>query len=339
MGVENPSVLWLFVLLSLISFLMMLSWRQYKKLDKKSFSNFYFNSLIPSNSKRIMSYLAALVSFSLIITGISNPYIYIKEPTNFYSNIKLYFMLDVSRSMSYTEDIKPNRLEAAKKEIKHFYEEIEGNYKSSLIPFAGKPNPYYCPLSYSKNIFLTMLDDVNSETVNVPGTNIIEAFSSVNLLTKDTDKNDINIIVFLSDGGKEEGKTLNAAELISHINDLKSRNFKIYTIGIGSSAPTPLVKRDWGGNFIDYWRDDKGNIYYSELDERTLMQISKWGGGSYSRFKDGTELKNTLVKVVEENKSLEKIEHEYKRKPIGHWFFGISSIILISLVFMGSKLK
>ena len=85
MGIENPSVLWLFFILLLISFLMMLSWKQYKQLDKKSFSNFYFNSLIPSNLKRIMSYLAALVSFSLIIIGISNPYIHIKEPTNFYT--------------------------------------------------------------------------------------------------------------------------------------------------------------------------------------------------------------------------------------------------------------
>src|SRR4029077_15774076 len=72
---------------------------------------------LPTVKARYLGFSLFILSLVLLVFGLADPYI-IK--TNYpYKDLRLFFLLDISKSMAYAEDIKPNRLKAAKDEIKN----------------------------------------------------------------------------------------------------------------------------------------------------------------------------------------------------------------------------
>src|SRR5581483_3749480 len=118
-------------------------------------------SNIPGWTRRYVAcflYMLALVS---TVVGLAESSIMVEAKDKEYSNIRIIFLVDVSRSMVYAEDVPPNRLEATRKQIKDFYDSLDGIYEVSILPFAGDVNPYFCPFTKSKGSFNSMLKEMD----------------------------------------------------------------------------------------------------------------------------------------------------------------------------------
>ncbi len=331
MIIINPLAFWLLLTIPIILYVITISWKIFDQFLKSNASNNYlYQSNIPSWQSRYVTTFVLLFSYALIIIALAQPCILKRSSETVYKNVRLFFLLDVSLSMSFAEDIKPNRLAAAKKEIKQAVNELDGVYPMCLIPFAGVANSNYCPLTTSKSGFFDMLNEADFDVVEVNGTNVSSAFTVLNDIGKKY-KYGVNLCVLISDGGKEDGVNINFIELNKILTELKNSNFKIYTVGIGLSNPTPLISRI-NGEFLGYYKDEKGNTLYSSLDENTLKKI-----GQYARYEGNGELAGTIKDVITKNRIVDKQEVKYENVIISSWFYGLAAVLLFGYRFVNYK--
>jgi Ca-activated chloride channel family protein len=239
--------------------------------------------------------------------------------------------------MAFCEDIKPNRLDAAKAEIEKAYTSLHGVYQSSLIPFSGASHIAYCPLTTKKNTFLSLLRDLDYKTVDVPGTDINSAFSVLSHVAEERGINSgKNIVFMLSDGGKEDAAGVNMDELNSVIKSMLPKGFIFNTIGIGGISPSPLVKRT-DGKFAGYYTDANRVIMKSAMDESILKTIARNGRGQYHGFRQTGDLERQIKEIADSY-----LEYDYDKPyqeiiPIQHWFYGTACLLLVGLLLSQNK--
>lgn len=338
----EPNRLWLLLTLTLIFSLMAWSCFVFNKFFQSlQFNNFCFGSNLPTTWMRLANGFLFLLSLAAIIIGLAQPYYLVSVYEKTYHNVRLIFLLDVSLSMITAEDVKPNRLLVAKEEIKNFYLSLGGTYEIALIPFAGDPNIFYCPLSYSRSAFLTMLAEVSDESVLSQGTDLANAFFGLNFLVNKSDwwKKGKNLVILLSDGGKEDGFLVDWAKLQKEVTALAEKGFELYTLGIGEQVLTPLIKRDYSDNFVGFITDNNKQILHSQLDEDILKSIAVWGKGDYRNLKDKAELEKKLSKIVMENRIIDKERVTYKNESLRHWFFALGAVLIWLNSFLNMKLR
>lgn len=341
MGFDRPDFLWLFFLLPVVVLLWYWTWSYFRKFEvTRQYQSFLYRSSIPSWRHRLSVAAFKALVLALVVMGLAQPFSRIETTEKKYKNVRLFFLVDVSLSMAYGEDVAPNRLAAAKAEITEAYNRLDGMYEVSLIPFAGEANPYYCPLTYSRSAFLSHLKEMNEDSAPSLGTDLIKAFQvfSGDAYKKDNlDRPGVNIIILLSDGGKEESDAINRGKLFGIVQKIASKNFKVYTVGIGSNKPTPLIIRDSEGNFEDYVRDGKKNVYYSELDEEILKQIASDGHGSYLRYGKQGELYPFIGDVIKANSIVDAEEQVVKKMPLESYCFIVASGLLLVTGLMNKR--
>ena len=336
----EPMRLWLLLILPVVFGLMILSWRIYIQAIKSSWiNNFFSQSRLPPIGHRFFGGMIFVITLALVVAGLARPYYLVPVTEKIYRNVRIIFCLDVSLSMSRAEDIKPNRLVAAKKEIREAINSLDGIYEIGLIPFAGDANTFYCPISFSRDSFLAMLEEVGEESVTVQGSDLVNVLAHGLVIIIDrmiAEKGEnwqtgVNLIIVLSDGGKEENFSMDLAQLEKAVKDI-SKYFKIYAIGVGTPKPTPLVKRNWAGNFEGFMADPiTKKIYYSELDESVLRKIGNWGGekdNGYERFEKEGQLKNKIREIILKNRILRNEKITYEEKFIGQWFFAVAAVMI-----------
>jgi len=217
--------------------------------------------------------------------------------------VDIIFLLDVSKSM-LAEDVKPERLERAKREITDFLKVAEGD-RVGLVVFAGDAF-VQCPLTLDYEAISMFVDSVDTDSVPVMGTDMgaginaaVEAFDYKSA----TDK----VIVMITDGEDNE------REGFAKALKAKDRGVKIFVYGIGEANGAPIPDNNGG-----FKKDDRGNLILSKLDESNLTKIADITGGKYVRsvtgdldldrlYFDGIkkrtkakELKEDKIKVYEE---------------------------------------
>lgn len=330
MGFDNPIMFVLMFGLPIFGLLFLIAWRHFRKFqDSLQIRAFTFGSYMPSWKIRFVTACIKLTALALIITGLSEPYINKAAFEPKYKNVRIFFLLDVSGSMVYAEDVKPNRLSAVRDEVIRFYDKLDGNYEVSVIPFAGNANPYYCPLTYSKFVFVPMMQKIGPESAPTLGTNITSAFEALKeqIARDKLDESGINIVVLITDGGKEEADATNRIKLSKVVGEMSNKNSKVYVVGVGGSLPAVLVKRDRSGAFIEYIKEDN-KVAYSELDEEILKQVAVQGKGEYLHFEQGNQLEPFLAVVLRENRIADKDNIVYKREPIQCYLFAVAAALL-----------
>ena len=82
-----------------------------------------------------MKFILILIALFFVVLGVSGPQFGSKLQQVKKEGVELMIVLDVSNSM-LTQDIKPNRLDAAKQAISRMVEKLN-NDKIGLIVFAG----------------------------------------------------------------------------------------------------------------------------------------------------------------------------------------------------------
>jgi len=292
-----------------------------------------------------------------------------------YGQLRLTFIFDVSLSMVRAEDVKPNRMRAAKDMIIGFVDmlmhdqEIQGRYQLALIPFAGTAQPLFSTFTISREEFLANVEDINERTISRQGTSVLAALLAYRSLLSlhPAREGTTDIAILISDGGQEEGRegeknffpgVINDIREIIRTNTIKGTripfwHFTISTIGIGKvevdekgkrmAKPTELIIRDGAGNFLDFYREDLKNsqspALKSRLDEETLMEIARLGGGSYYHFSDAETLANAFRKLILAHRILVDEISTFRYEPILPWFLVPAFILWYVLFGFGDWIK
>jgi len=206
------------------------------------------------------------LSMALLIVALSGP----KWGSHYQDvqrkGIDVIFLLDVSKSM-LAEDVKPGRLERAKREISDFLKVAEGD-RVGLVVFSGDAF-VQCPLTLDYEAISMFIDSIDTDTVPIMGTNMgkginvsLDAFD----YTHATDK----VIVMITDGEDNEQKGFDQAV------KAKDKGVKIFVYGIGNNEGAPIPDQNGG-----FKKDNKGNLILSRLNESNLIKIANITEGEY----------------------------------------------------------
>ena len=223
--------------------------------------------------------------------------------------VDIMILVDVSPSM-LVEDIEPNRLERARREILDFLRVVQGD-RVGLVAFSGAAY-VQCPLTLDYGALQMFLDALQPDLIPVPGTDLgaaVETGLSSFDYASETDK----VILLITDGEDNENRGLEAA------GKAAEKGVKIFVFGMGEMSGGPIPASDGKGGFR---KDEAGKLILSRLDEEGLREIAAMAGGTYVRsvagdldldllyfegIKSRTEavtLKSGKIKVYEERFTL-----------------------------------
>ena len=198
--------------------------------------------------------------------------------------VDIMVAIDVSESMM-AEDVKPNRLERAQREVYDLIDMMEGD-RIGLIAFAGT-SFVQCPLTLDYGACKIFLDYIEPDLIPVPGTALADAVRNA-ITSFNTRERKSKVLILITDGEDHEGAPLEAAQ------EAKKEGIKIFTIGVGQEGGAPIPLRDGSGGFK---KDRRGDMIISHLDEATLQKIALETGGSYVRSVTGDMDLDKIYKV------------------------------------------
>ena len=184
--------------------------------------------------------------------------------------VDIMILVDVSPSMR-VEDIKPDRLERARREILDFLTVVQGD-RVGLVAFSGAAF-VQCPLTLDYAALDMFLGQLEPDLIPVPGTDLgaaIEMGLSSFDFKAETDK----VILLITDGEDNEGKGLDAAR------EAAEKGVKVFVFGMGETSGGPIPASDGKGGFK---KDKEGKLILSRLEEESLRRIASATGGTYAR--------------------------------------------------------
>ncbi len=253
-----------------------------------------------SGAKRSGKFILLVLVFACLVLALANPQIGTRMEEVKQEGIDLFIALDVSFSMK-AEDIKPNRLEKAKLQIRNLIDRLAGD-RIGLVVFAGEAYTQF-PLTTDYSGAKLFLDVVDVDAVPTPGTSIGAAIRRT-VESFDFNEPTSKALIIITDGENTEGEAFPAAE------EAAKKDVRIYTIGLGSPEGTPIPVYNASGQQVDFKRDRLGNIVVTKLDEVSLERIAAIGNGAYYR---GTNTQDELNEVYKAINALEKREFGTKR--------------------------
>ena len=260
---RNPAYLWFLLSIILLIFLHFVTLKHVKRRALK-FANFEAIERVTGSeimSKNVLLlYLRLLIVICIILAAAGTTIWY----TGKSSNANYALAIDASSSMM-AQDIKPNRLEAAKDAAVYFVDSLKARTEIAVISFSGSS---FVEQDLTSD-FISVKGAIRGiEVKYVGGTDILDAVvTSIDVLFKG--KN-LKTIILLTDGQINVGT-------VEEITTYARKNaVTIHTIGFGTII---------GGNM------NIGNIdVYSKLDEDSLKAIAYNTGGTYYEARSKEEL-------------------------------------------------
>ncbi|NND77907.1 MAG: VWA domain-containing protein [Flavobacteriales bacterium] len=256
--------------------------------------------LIPelSQGKVIAKYIIFRLALLLLCIALINPKYGQDEIEAKHEGIELMLCLDVSNSMK-SEDIKPSRIQKAKRSIKRLIDKLHGD-KVGLIVFAGEAY-VQTPMTTDYAAASMFLSNVGPGIVpkNRQGTAIGAAIElALNSFPKESESK--RAIIVITDGENHEDDAIIAA------TEARDAGIVVHTIGMGSleGAPIPIFK---GKKRIGYQKNNSGETVVSKLDEGNLREIAAAGDGVFVR---ATERETGLDLLLDEIDNMEKTEYD-----------------------------
>lgn len=257
-------------------------------------------------------FLLRIIAFVLLVLILARPQYTDSWKDSETQGIDIMLAIDVSTSM-LAEDLRPNRLEAAKAVATEF---ISGRTHDNigLTIFAGEAFTQ-CPLTLDHTVLLNLLASVQCGILE-DGTAV--GMGIANAVSKLKDSKAISkIVILLTDGTNNIGdiSPLTAAEIA------QSLGIRVYTIGVGTNgmAPFPMPTAA-GTQYV--------NVPV-EIDEATLQKIAEITGGDYYRATSTSKLKEVYQQIDKLEKTKMKVTSYSKREEA---FVPFAALLLLVLL-------
>lgn len=183
--------------------------------------------------------------------------------------LDLVVAVDLSKSMLAT-DVRPSRLEAAKRELKDLLAKLEGD-RVGLVAFAGQAF-LQCPLTADYEVARMFLDLMDPQMMTRGGTNISDAIAvSLETLKNASQAGTGKAILLITDG---EDQGTQARDLASQA---KEQGIRIYALGIGRIEGAPIPTYDGG-----FQKDAQGKTILTRLDQELLQSLAQTTEGHFT---------------------------------------------------------
>ncbi len=240
-------------------------------------------------SFRHLPFIFRLLAIILIIAALARPQTIFEEQNAEGEGVDIILCIDVSGSMT-AQDLKPNRLEAAKAVAIDFVSKRLTD-RIGIVIFSGESFTQ-CPLTTDKRVLVAAIESIRNGLLE-DGTAIGSGLStSVDRLR--TSKSKSRVVVLLTDGENNGG--LIDPETAKEI--AKAFQIKVYTIGVGTDGYAPQPVNTPTGVVMQMAK--------VSIDERQLKAIANETGGKYFRAKDNEGLNG----IYDEINNLEKSKVE-----------------------------
>lgn len=240
--------------------------------------------LVKDSSRTInaLFWLGAL-ALSLALT---RPQWGVIEQTVQQKGLDIVIAIDLSSSMR-ADDIKPSRIENARRELAFLVEELHGN-RIGLVGFAGSAF-LFCPLTLDTDAVELFLGEMKIEAVPVPGTALGDAIrTGLETFKLGGDaQSGSKVLLLLTDGEDHESSPIQAAK------EAETEGVIIDTIGLGTAAGS-LIPDEAGGMV----RDQQGEPVLSKLDGAVLKEISETTGGVFLRLDESDNGLRSYLKTL-----------------------------------------
>lgn len=261
-------------------------------------------------------FLLRVLAFVMLVLVLARPQTTDNWQNTEIEGIDIMMAVDVSTSM-LAEDLKPNRLEAAKQVASEF---INGrpNDNIGLTIFAGEAFTQ-CPLTVDHgvllNLFHSIKGDIAQRGLIEDGTAIGMGIANAVSRLKDS-KAKSKVIILLTDGSNNRGdiSPLTAAEIARQFG------IRIYTIGVGTNGTAPYPMPTYAG--VQYV-----NVPV-EIDEQTLTQISGTTNGNYFRATSNSKLKEVYREIDKLEKTKLNVK-EFSKREEAFGLFGCIALLCV----------
>ena len=291
---------YLFLLLLLIPYLIWyVMYRKKTEPTMRMSDTFAFRYVQKSWKVMLMplSMILRMLAFVMIVLVLARPQTQNSWKSETVEGIDIMLVMDVSTSM-LAEDLKPNRIEAAKQVASEF---VVGrpNDNIGLTIFAGESFTQ-CPMTTDHASLLNLLHNVRTD---IAARGLIEDGTAIGMGLANAvsrlkeSKAKSKVVILLTDGSNNRGdiSPMTAAEIA------KSLGIRVYTIGVGTNNVAPYPMPVAGG--VQYV-----NIPV-EIDTKTLGEIAVATEGDFYRATNTKELR----KIYKENDQLEKTKLNVKK--------------------------
>lgn len=225
-----------------------------------------------SSGRQVFKAALILGGVFCLVLAAARPQFGTKEEVVRRRGVDIVVALDTSLSM-LAEDIRPNRLERAKREVAALIDRLKGD-RVGIVTFAGQAF-VQCPLTLDYGAAKLFLDAVDTGLIPVRGTAIGEAIRA-SARAFDREQKKYKVLILVTDGEDHEGDPLRAARQAAE------EGVRIYAIGVGTREGELIPVRGEGGA-PDYLKDRGGNIVKSRMDETTLEKVALITDGRYYR--------------------------------------------------------
>ncbi|MDR3651941.1 MAG: VWA domain-containing protein [Paludibacter sp.] len=314
MTFHNPE--YLFLLLLLIPIVFWYIWEMHKSDASLQISTHQNLVRFPQNRKikfRHILFILRSLAIASIIIALARPQASNSWRTQNTEGIDIMMALDLSGTM-LSEDLKPNRLEAAKAVATEFILS-RPNDNIGLVVFA-RESFTQCPLTTDHATLINLFNGVKYGMMD-DGTAIgLGLANAVNRIKEGKTKS--KVIILLTDGSNNCGDIapITAAEIA------KTFGIRIYTIGVGTTGivnipvPTPMG--------VQYQQ------VQSDFDAKALQDIANLTGGKYFNATDNSKLRHIYQSIDQLEKSKISVK-EYNKKEEQFYVFSILAFIFLTL--------
>jgi len=311
---SEPQFLTLLLLIPLLGF-----WyfkRQRGKGATLRFSHLGFVKEVhrPSATRaRHILFVLRMFVLSLLVLAFARPQSGIRGEEVITQGIDIVLAADISSSM-LAEDIKPNRVGAAKQVAAEF---IKGrkNDRIGMVVFSGEAYTQ-CPLTLDYGILLSFLDEIRVGMIE-DGTAIgMGLATAVNRLRMSEAKS--KVIILLTDGRNNRGEI----DPVTAAQAAQAFDIKIYTVGAGTrgTALYPVNDPFFGKRYVPIRVD---------IDEDTLMKIADMTGAKYFRATDRKRLGAVYREIDEMEKTKIKVKEYTRYSELFYYLVGIGMVLFL----------
>jgi Ca-activated chloride channel family protein len=262
--------------------------------------------------------LLRIAVFVLVVLILARPQTQNSWKNQSVEGIDIMLAMDVSTSM-LAEDLRPNRIEAAKQVAAEF---IIGrpNDNIGLTIFAGEAFTQ-CPMTTDHASLLNLLQgvrtDIAARGLIEDGTAIGMGLANAVSRLKDS-KAKSRVVILLTDGSNNRGdlSPMTAAEIA------KSLGIRVYTIGVGTNGTAPYPMQVAGG--VQYVSVPV------EIDSKTLSSIAAATEGDFYRATNNRELQNIYKEIDKLEKSKLNVK-KFSKRYEAYQPFALAAVLILLL--------
>lgn len=318
MTFHNPE--YLFLLLALLPMIGWYLWEMHKSDASMQISSVEKIKDMPKTMRlrmRHLPFILRLLAIGMLVLAIARPQSSLNWRKESKEGIDIMMALDISGTMMI-EDLRPNRLEAAKNVAIDFIQS-RPNDNIGLVVFAAESFTQ-CPLTMDHAVLINLFSGIRYGMIE-DGTAIGLGLANAITRIKES-KAKSKVVILLTDGSNNRGDIapVTAAEIA------KTFGIRVYAIGVGSHG---MVKVPIQTPFGVRYQQMK-----SEFDEETLKKIAETTGGQYFRATNNAKLRE----VYQEIDNLEKTKisvQEFSNKSELYFIFALLAFLfLLSEIFL-----